>query len=259
MTESTVELRTVDSPRELPAVAELIGTVFGSDYGPPMPTDLLAAVAYAGGFIGGAFQAGRLIGTVVAFGEVPGTGHGAAVGIHSHVAAVDPAARAQRIGQRLKWFQRGWALQRGVGVIRWTFDPLVRRNAVINLNRLGATADTYVEDFYGVIDDALNAGQDTDRLVVTWDLMSDRTLEALRGDAATPALADGSGRAAIETPEDIEDLVAHDPAAAKEWRRRQRAAFRELPPGWRITGIGADGRYLLKVPESSGHVTGSPS
>lgn len=261
MTGNGIDYRTVESPGGLPAVADLIGSVFGSDYGPPMPTDLLAAVAYAGGFIGGAFDGARLVGTVVAFGEVADDRHPAAA-LHSHVAAVDPAVRGRRVGQGLKWFQRQWALRRGISVIHWTFDPLVRRNAVINLNRLGATASVYEENFYGAIDDALNAGQDTDRLVISWDLESDRTLAALREwDAAAPAAQAVAAPAiktpfvdapfieapCIETPPDIEALVAEDPAVAQGWRSRQRAAFRALPDGWRVVGIDAAGRYTIET------------
>lgn len=250
----TVEYRSVESPGGLPAVADLIGEVYGSDYGPPMPADLLAAIAYAGGFIGGAFVDEVLVGTVIGFGEVVGAhpgelpadrpGHRHA--LHSHVAAVDPRSRGLRIGQGLKWFQRQWAIEHGIDIIRWTFDPLVRRNAVINLNRLGATAENYIEDFYGVIDDALNAGQETDRLVANWEVAGERTLAAMRGERLPPPQHLAGTR--IETPHDIEGLVATDPDSAKAWRRRQRASFARLPADWQITGVDAEGCYIISTP-----------
>ena len=45
------------------------------------------------------------------------------------------------------------------------FDPLVRRNARLNLVRLGADVTDYLPDFYGAMDDAVNAGDRSDRLL----------------------------------------------------------------------------------------------
>ena len=38
----------------------------------------------------------------------------------------------------------------------WTFDPLVARNARLNLTKLGATVDEYELGFYGVMSDELH-------------------------------------------------------------------------------------------------------
>ena len=54
--------------------------------------------------------------------------------------------------------------------MRWTFDPMVARNAWFNLGKLGAVADRFYPDFYGPMTDAINAGERSDRLVIRWDL-----------------------------------------------------------------------------------------
>jgi predicted GNAT superfamily acetyltransferase len=263
-----LRLRQLSGPTELAAAADLITEVFGAD--DPTPVDLLVAITCAGGFVGGAELDGRLIGCAMAFGEVAEPGSTHAPGLHSHVAAVRSTARGMQVGQQLKWYQRQWALERGIDVIHWTFDPLVRRNAVLNLNRLGAVATAYHEDFYGTIPDALNAGMASDRLLVRWNLTSARVQAAaaarpavhtppdptVQPDPTEPAdptpLPDSdepTGRTpvgTIATPTDIEDLVTHDPAAAQQWRARQRAEFAALPERWIVTGIDPDGRYQVE-------------
>ncbi len=52
----------------------------------------------------------------------------------------------------------------------WTFDPLVRRNAWFNIAVLGAEVAEYLPSFYGSMTDAINAGDESDRLLVAWDV-----------------------------------------------------------------------------------------
>ena len=69
--------------------------------------------------------------------------------LHSHMNAVDPAARGRGIGLALKLRQRALCLEHGVAEVRWTYDPLIRRNARMNLVRLGAEVIAFHPDFYG--------------------------------------------------------------------------------------------------------------
>jgi len=241
----SLQFRQLAGPVELSAASRLLTEVFGSD-GEEIPVDLLTAIACSGGFVGGALLDGDLVGVAVGFGEISPPGVARPAALHSHVAAVSQAARGMRVGQQLKWYQREWALERDVRVIHWTFDPLVRRNAVLNLNRLGAVADTYRRDLYGPIPDALNRGMESDRLVVRWELDSPRVLAALRR-SGPAGRADGPA-GTIETPADIESLLLEDPLAAQQWRHRQRQAFASLPDGWTVTGVDPDGRYQMEFP-----------
>lgn len=246
--------RELSSPEDLTEAAQLIADVFGAEDGPPMAVDLLAAIVCSGGFVGGAYLDDTLVGTAAAFGEVAAPGHEGPVGLHSHVAAVAMAARGLRVGQRLKWYQRDWALERGIEVIHWTFDPLVRRNATLNLNRLGGLAVRYDENLYGAIPDALNHGQESDRLLLRWELTSQRVIKASTAALGIDDGPVGGWRATISTPPDVETLLVSDPDAARAWRARQREAFRALEPGWVVTGIDADGDYVVREDGSDADV-----
>ena len=68
----------------------------------------------------------------------------------------------------MKLHQRAWAADHGLAWVTWTFDPLVRRNAWFNIGVLGAEVHEYLVDFYGPIDDSINAGDESDRLLVAW-------------------------------------------------------------------------------------------
>ena len=69
---------------------------------------------------------------------------------------------------RLKEVQKETAREMGYDLITWTFDPLESRNAYLNLTKLRAVCDTYVENCYGEINDGLNNGLPTDRFKVEW-------------------------------------------------------------------------------------------
>ena len=75
----------------------------------------------------------------------------------------------------------------------------MRRNGHFNLQTLGATAVAYLPDFYGVLTDALNGSDPTDRCLVRWDVRESRDsgepdVAALRAGGAQTALApDGRG------------------------------------------------------------------
>jgi len=86
----------------------------------------------------------------------------------SHMLGVRPAARERGLGIQLKLAQRARAMEQGVDLIEWTFDPLQARNAHLNMTRLGCIASTYVDDAYGPLEGPLFSGTPTDRLVAEW-------------------------------------------------------------------------------------------
>ena len=120
--------------------------------------------------------------------------------LHSHMAAVLPGRPRPGIGTALKLHQRAWALANDLDEIRWTFDPLVRRNAHLNVVRLGVDVAAYLPDFYGEMDDEVNAGDRSDRMIAAWRLTTPRAVAAsVEGGGATlpvPALrAEGAPKA----------------------------------------------------------------
>jgi predicted GNAT superfamily acetyltransferase len=149
--------------------------------------------------------------------------------VHSHVAAVRPAARGG-VGFALKLAQRAVALENGVAEVRWTYDPLIRRNAHLNLDKLGATVRAYLPDFYGKLDDAISGSDSSDRFEVSWQLDSSAVADAIDAALARtkPMHADFGMPAhgiRFELPSDYEALRRDDPEAAAEVRAASRAVF----------------------------------
>ncbi len=257
-----VEVRTLGSAEELEAAATLFTDLWQS----PFSAHLLRAFELSGNYVAGAFDASfRLVGASLAFAAV-----GAERELHSHVTAVATSKRRSGAGLALKLHQRAWALERGIGVITWTFDPLVKRNAVFNLARLGATADRYLENIYGDMDDAINKSDDSDRLWACWRLVDPKVEAVLRGSSwrvAAPvgfealrcspgglpvvskASAAADGMLICRVPDDIETLRSTDPVLAAAWRRALRDVMGgALARGGRLLGVNDDGDYVLRAP-----------
>jgi predicted GNAT superfamily acetyltransferase len=152
----------------------------------------------------------------------------------------------------------------------WTYDPLVARNAHLNLEVLGARAAEYVEDMYGESRSELHRGLGTDRFVVAWALDraharrtpdppddAARTAPLLNDDpgavlAAAPALA------RIEIPADIHRVREESPPEAVRWRQATRRAFlAALAHGYEVARFIRDpgqgrGWYVLARTEDRG-------
>ncbi len=211
-------------------------------------------MSHAGGYVAGARdERGVLLGAAMGF-----LARHDGPALHSHLAAVVPAARGRGVGVALKRHQRDWAAGHGLVAVTWTFDPLVRRNAWLNLAKLGAGVDAYLPDFYGPMDDGINDGSETDRLLAVWDVRPPPVapLTSAEGAAAALVEADGTPEArvvppdadlvAVATPADIEGLRGTDPGLATEWRYAVRAALAPLLEQGRIVGFSRDGSYLVR-------------
>ena len=74
---------------------------------------------------------------------------------YDQLAAV-PGWQDRGVGRALKLAQRAHCLDVGIEEVRWTFDPMVARNARFNLVKLGAEATRLLPDFYGEMTDRLN-------------------------------------------------------------------------------------------------------
>lgn len=235
-----VTVRQLDQLGDLRGIDEL----FVSVWGPGIPTigvELLRALSHEGGYVAGAFREETLVGASVGF---LGQHHGR-LSLHSHATGVSPQARGLNVGRALKLHQRAWAAERGVELITWTFDPLVRRNAWFNIGRLGALPVDYLVDFYGPMSDAINAGDESDRLLMAW--------EASPPALVSPAVDDD--HRLIPTPEDIEVLRVTDPIAARTWRLRLREELREPVTQRRVIGFTREGDYVVV---SDRHAPGAP-
>ncbi|WP_438352192.1 GNAT family N-acetyltransferase [Microbacterium sp. CJ88] len=230
---SGIEIRPLDSVAEVFAASAVLAEVWGGDRS-GMPPNLLRALAHAGNYAVGLYAGEEMIGASVAFFAAP-----AARSMHSHITGVLPGRRSQGLGRVLKQHQREWALARDVGHISWTFDPLVARNAHFNLRVLGTRVTEYLVDHYGPMDDGVNRGDESDRIMVSWAL------------AAPPVPTPAPERvvAAVPVPPDIETLRRDDPADAAAWRPRVREAMLgHLADGLTIGGFDDARGYLFVRP-----------
>ena len=73
---------------------------------------------------------------------------------------------------------------------------------------------------YGVMPDAINVGDETDRMILRWELDSPATRAAC--DGADPRPASNQELIMVEIPGDIESLRRSDPALAGAWRVKLR-------------------------------------
>lgn len=197
-------IRELSSVEECRAAAALIDRVWGGSR--LITPELLRAIATHGGLVLGAFLGDELAGAQMGF---VGLEAGRPF-LHSHVTGVEPSAQGRGVGLALKLAQRERCLERGIELVTWTFDPMIARNARFNLHRLGAVAFRFLRDFYGPMEDAVNADERTDRMEVRWELRSERVERAVGGGA--PPEPDGLER--IPVPEDYLRLRTEDPAAA---------------------------------------------
>ncbi|GIH22655.1 hypothetical protein Aph01nite_09650 [Acrocarpospora phusangensis] len=234
----TRELRDL---HEAHAVIDLLIEIWGRPENPLMTVEFLRALTKAGNYVTGAYDGDRLVGVCIGFHEEP-----AARTLHSHIAGVAPGLVGRSVGTALKLHQRAWALARGIGTIEWTFDPLVSRNAYFNIVKLGALPVEYLPNFYGAMHDAINGGDDTDRLLVRWDLLSPRVVAACSG---TPfeRPAGGPSSRRVAAPADIAALRVADAAAAVAWRLRLRDELEPLmAAGGRVVDFDFDLGYLVE-------------
>ena len=244
-------LRRTESLAEYEECVAIQDETWGAGFSERVPASILLVAQKIGGVVVGAFDPdGYMLGFV--FG-LTGVEHGALV--HwSHMLAVRPAARGGGVGEQLKRHQRDLVRAVGVSTMRWTFDPLVARNAHLNLVRLGARVAAYVPNMYGSdTGSPLHGPGDTDRLVAAWDLAGDAgLLDRVPADAppdpGAPVVnapgADGAPALAaltdhrtvrIAVPRDLQRVPPERLAA---WRATTRAAFLAyLGRGYVVSGF----------------------
>jgi predicted GNAT superfamily acetyltransferase len=257
-------LRILETPDEMAAVEELTRAVWPGDELDVVPAHLLLAVAHNGGLVAGAFAGDTLAGFVFGFPGLVTTAEGLQVKHCSHQLGVHPDYRDRGLGFKLKRFRWQIVLGQQIRRITWTYDPLLSRNARLNIAKLGALCNTYLRDAYGELRDTLNAGLPTDRFQVDWWLDSPRVAarmaegpcrhrgldDYLRSGArllnppdpggspkppheATADLwgKDSKGAPAtllVEIPTDFLSIKAADPGLALAWRLGTRACFEGL-------------------------------
>ena len=243
--------------------ADRVGRVITSLWGEEsvLGAPLTRAFQHAGSVLVGAEAQGDLVGFVFGFVGFDGGLH-----LHSHMLGVVPEWQRRGVGFALKLAQRAACLDQELDEVRWTFDPLIARNARFNLVKLGAIAPRILIDFYGEMADLVNRGDRSDRFEVVWRLRSERVeralegeleeprfgeaiLEVVEGEAATPRLIGvvPSEGATVAIPRDYLSLREKDAALGRQWREKAAEAFVScFQTALEATWMTRDGRYVFE-------------
>ena len=205
--------------------------------GTEITPNLLQAMVHSGSYLSGAFIYNKLVGAAFAF---PATNNG--LHLHSHMTAVLDEYRDQGIGYALKIDQWNWAKKQKYSHLSWTFDPLVRRNAKLNIVKLGVDISAYYPNFYGSMSDALNAGDESDRLMVSWS--TDMDAPKARDLITKPE----TGDILIEIPEDIVAIRSKNQSESTKWRRQVRDEFlAAFEKNGKVIGFSANNEYVVRI------------
>ncbi len=239
-----IEIRALTEHKEFEDAVALQKTIWGFEEIELLPVRLFVVATKVGGQVFGAFDKGRMVAFLLA---IPGLKPGGKYYLHSHMMGVLTDYRNVGIGRMLKLRQREEALERGIGLIEWTFDPLEVKNAFFNIERLGAVVRRYVLNQYGTTTSALHGGLPTDRCVAEWYIGSDRVNALLgTGQFERPAV-----EARIEVPVAIQVWKKSDPARARDTQASISAQFQEhFRAGLAVTGFERaedKGTYLLST------------
>jgi predicted GNAT superfamily acetyltransferase len=242
-----VTFRELTSLTDFATVVDLEQEIWGPGYTEPVPVPILAVTVKRGGILIGAFDGERLIGFVY---SLPGLKGGRPIQ-WSHMAGVVDGFRSTGIGYRLKLLQRERALQMGLDLIEWTFDPMQATNAHLNVRKLGVVVEEYEENVYGASQSPLHKGNPTDRLVAEWRIREPHVASRLSASAMTlemheigdvrhanRAIRAGewhestavdldieSRRVIVEIPMGFTEMLAAAPDLALAWRMDTRRIF----------------------------------
>ncbi len=269
-------LRILETPQEMQAVEQLQRLVWPGSETDIVPAHLLLAAAHNGGLVIGVYDgsfrgdpgAKQLAGFVFGFPGLYDTPDGPRLKHCSHMLGVHPEQRGRGLGFALKRAQWQMVRYQGVDRITWTYDPLLSRNAYLNIARLGAVCNTYLRDEYGTMRDALNRGLPSDRFQVDWWVNTQRVERRLGkgvrlkldlahflaagaqvinpthlNDSGLPHLDESRYRAwlddptpegeeqpllLVEIPSDYQALKEGDLELARDWRLQTRLLFEAL-------------------------------
>jgi len=200
-------IKVLETYEELVQTEDLQHKIYSGPERDIVPTHLLLALTHNGGIVIGAYEVevdededvefidendhvikasqdkmlsgSNLVGFVFGFPGTYLTHDGPRIKHHSHMMGILEPYRDRGIGFLLKRAQ--WQLIRHQEIDRmtWTYDPLVSRNAYLNIARLGAVCNTYINDYYGNMRDGFNEGISSDRFQVDFWVNSQRVATRL--------------------------------------------------------------------------------
>ena len=216
---------------------QIFDSTWSLQLGTEITPNLLQAMVHSGSYLSGAFIDGKCVGAAFAFPATTGGLH-----LHSHMTAVLDKYRDQGVGYALKIDQWHWAKKNKYSEISWTFDPLVSRNAKLNLVKLGVDISSYHPNFYGDMPDALNAGDESDRLMVSWKVVGENPVQ--RELVSTPKPND----ILILIPADIVAIRSKDREENLRWRHKVREQFlQSFEKGGQVVGFSTNSEYVVQI------------
>jgi predicted GNAT superfamily acetyltransferase len=222
---------------EMSEARSVFDSIWSIHSGTEITPNLLQAMVHSGSYLSGAFIDDKCVGASFAFPATTGGLH-----LHSHMTAVLDEYRDQGVGYALKIDQWHWAKKNNYSEISWTFDPLVSRNAKLNLIKLGVNISSYHPNFYGDMPDALNAGDESDRLMVSWKVVGENPVQ--RELVSTPKPND----ILIQIPADIVAIRSKDREENLRWRRKVREQFlQSFEKSGQVVGFSKNSEYVVRI------------
>lgn len=248
-------IKVLESPEAMASVESLQRLVWPGSETDVVPAHLMITAVHNGGLVVGAYLEEQLVGFVFGFPGIEFTPDGPRPKHCSHMMGIHPDQRDSGIGFALKRAQWQMIRHQGLDHITWTYDPLLSRNAYLNIAKLGAVCDTYRRSEYGDMRDGLNAGLPSDRFQVDWWINTRRVERRLGKRPRRPLklenfskaelqplyaphshvdrwlrppehIAGLNGKLALaEIPSDFSALKESDFALARDWRFFSRELF----------------------------------
>jgi predicted GNAT superfamily acetyltransferase len=234
---NSIQVRELKSLQDQDFGRKLFDVTWAMDAGTEITPNLLQAMVHSGAYLSGAFIENKIVGAAFAFPSTSGGLH-----LHSHMTAVLEEYRDKGVGYALKIDQWNWAKKHKYSFLSWTFDPLVRRNAKLNIVKLGVDISAYHPNFYGEMPDALNAGDESDRLMVSWstDIDEPKARELITHTQPDDVL--------IAIPEDIVAIRSRDQRESMKWRRLVREQFlTAFGKNGKVVGFSANNEYVVRI------------
>lgn len=241
-----VEIKALRELADFAEVVRLQREIWGYADVELLPSRLFGLADKIGGQVLGAYDGS----TIVAFClSIPGLKPGGLYYWHSHILGVLPAYRNTGLGRAMKLKQREGALERGIKLIEWTFDPLEIKNAYFNIERLGAIVRRFVPNQYGTTSSHLHGGLPTDRLTAEWWLDTPRVNTLTQGRPFQRSIAQESICVPIAVADRLNNLEM-----TREVQTRIREDFQRcFAEGLAVVGFersNEEGIYLLGEWES---------
>ena len=278
-------IKLLETPEEMSTVEDLQRIVWQGSETDVVPAHMFITAVHNGGLVIGAFADDQIIGFVFGFPGLESTPDGPRPKHCSHMMGIHPDHRDSGVGFALKRAQWQMVRHQGLDHITWTYDPLLSRNAYLNVAKLGAVCNTYRRSEYGEMRDGLNAGLPSDRFQVDWWINTRRVDRRLGKRPRKPLKLENFSKAELqplyllhpettgwprppehfspleghltlaEIPSDFSALKDADFSLARDWRFFSREVFETaFAAGYIVTDFVSDqGRsfYVLSNGEST--------